>query len=62
MQMVCLQEDFDASTQTCASPYWVPQEPALQGLTLEQGQEIAVAIALLWAVAWGIRVIRKTIE
>jgi hypothetical protein len=59
---VCLEADYNAETQTCASPYFAPQGSGLPSLTLEQANEIGAAIALLWAVAWCIRRMMKTLD
>ena len=51
----CMEADFDAATQTCTAPYWIPQPTVLPALSIEDAQQIGMAIALLLAVAWVFR-------
>jgi hypothetical protein len=58
----CLESDFDAATGTCAQEIWIPQMPSLPVLTVEEAVPIGTAIALLWAVAFVFRRVRKFID
>lgn len=58
----CLESDYDAATQTCAAPMWNPQESAYPTLSIADAQEIGMSIALLLAIAWGLRTMRKALE
>jgi hypothetical protein len=58
----CLEADYNASTATCAAPIWNPQEAGFPTLTIEGAQEIGTAIAVLWAVAWVFRQVRKAMQ
>ncbi|WDS36971.1 hypothetical protein [Pseudoxanthomonas sp.] len=58
----CADADLDVSTQTCASPIYTPQVVALPTMTIADAQAIGQAIALLWAVAFVFRQIRKFIN
>ena len=58
----CLEADFDASTGQCTAVIWIPQPSLLPELTVEGAQAIGAAVALLWAVAFVFRLIRKQID
>lgn len=58
----CREADFDAATQTCAAPVWVVQNGGLPELSIADAQQIAVAIATVWAVAFALRLVRRAIE
>lgn len=58
----CRDADFDAATQTCAAPVWVVQNGGLPELSIAEAEQIAVAIATLWAVAFAVRLVRRAIE
>lgn len=58
----CLESDFDAATGTCAQEVWIPQMPSLPALTVEEAQQLGVAIALLFALAFVFRRLRKFID
>jgi len=55
----CLEADFDAATQTCTAPYWIPQPTILPALSIAEAQQIGLAIAALLAVAWVFRRVAK---
>lgn len=58
----CLESNFDATTGTCTAEVWVPQPPIIPELSIEDAQLIGAKIAVLWAIAFGIRVIRQQIK
>lgn len=58
----CLESDFDASTGTCAHEIWIPQMPSLPALSIGEAQSIGTACALLLAVAWVFRRLRKFLD
>jgi hypothetical protein len=58
----CLEADFDAATGTCAQEIWIPQQTVLPALSVEDAQAIALKIAVLWALAFVIRRLRKFID
>lgn len=58
----CLESDFDAATGTCAQEIWIPQQTSLPALTVEEAQTIGIAFALLWAVAFVFRRLRKFLD
>ncbi|MCW0399805.1 hypothetical protein NB688_002856 [Xanthomonas sacchari] len=58
----CLERDLDAQTGTCSAPIWIPQPSLLPELTVADAQSIGQAIALLWAVAYAFRLVRKKIQ
>lgn len=58
----CMEADFDAATQTCTAPFWIPQPSVVPALTVAEAQQIGTAIAFLLAVAWVFRRVRKAIE
>ncbi len=59
---VCDLADYDPQTYTCTSPYYEPQSTVLPVLSIADAQEIGMAVALLWAVAWIIRRIMRFID
>ena len=58
----CHEADFNASTGTCAAPYYGPVSGAFPTLSIADAQQIAIAIAVLWAAAWGIRRMVKLLD
>ena len=58
----CMEADFDAATQTCTPPYWIPQPTVLPALSVADAQQIGLAIAFLLACAWVIRRVKKQID
>lgn len=60
--MGCDSADVDASTQTCAHPYWVAQQGLFPSLDAASGITIGVAILVCWATAYGFRKLRRTGE
>jgi hypothetical protein len=60
--LTCKASDFNATTQTCAAPFYSQQAEALPSMSIDDAQQIGMAIALLWAVAWGIRALKKTLN
>lgn len=58
----CLPADYDAATATCAAPFYSFPEPAFPTMTIADAQEIGMAIALLWATAWCLKMLRKAIQ
>ncbi|MCC8363257.1 hypothetical protein LK996_09235 [Lysobacter sp. A6] len=46
----CKTEDFDASTQTCAAPFWTYPPSAFPELTVEEGFQLACAIVGVWTI------------
>jgi len=47
---------------TCAQEQWIPQPSVVPELTIEDAQQIGMAIALLLAVAFSLRKIRQFLE
>jgi len=58
----CLESDLDTATGTCTAVVWIPQPGLLPDLPIEDAQLIGAKIALLWAVAYTFRLIRKKIQ
>lgn len=58
----CLESDFDAATGTCAQEVWIPQQTVLPALSVEGAQAIGIKIAMLWALAFVFRRLRKFID
>lgn len=58
----CLESDFDAATGTCAHEIWIPQPSFIPGLTVEDAQQIGLAMAGVLAVAFVMRQLRKFLE
>ncbi len=59
---VCLEANYDAATAVCSAPYYAPQEAGWPALSIEGAQEIGVACALLWSVAWVLRRLKKMVD
>lgn len=58
----CLPQDFDAALQTCAAPYWSAVGSAFPVLSVADAVDLGWTFAWLYAIAWGFRMIRKTIN
>lgn len=58
----CLEADLDTATGTCTAVMWIPQPSLLPELTVSDAQAIGSAVALLWAIAYVFRLIRKKIQ
>lgn len=58
----CASSDFDTATGTCAHEVWILQPSIVPELTIEDAQQIGLAIAYLLAVAFVFRTIRKFVE
>jgi len=58
----CLEADLNAATGECAAVIWIPQPSLLPELTVGDAQAIGSAVALLWALAFAFRLIRKKLN
>ncbi len=58
----CREADLDTATGNCTAVIWIPQPALLPELPIEDAQAIGAKIALLWALAYVFRLIRKKIE
>lgn len=58
----CAAENFDTATMTCAVPVWTPQVASLPTLSIADAQSIGMAMALLLATAFGIRIAKKALQ
>ena len=58
----CLESDFNSATGTCAQEIWIPQQAVLPALSVEEAQLIGAKIALLWAIAYVFRRLRRFID
>lgn len=58
----CLERDFDTGTGTCAQVIWIPQPSMIPELTVEDAQQLGLAIAGLLALAFVLRLLRKFLE
>lgn len=58
----CHEANLDAVTGTCTAVIWIPQPGLLPDLPIEDAQLIGAQIALLWAIAYVFRLIRKKIQ
>lgn len=54
--------EWDETTQTCTAAEWVDTPLAWLSLSVQDAQQIAYAIALLWAVAFALRMCRKALD
>lgn len=62
LQQFCNAADFDAVTQTCAAPYWAVAYGGFPPLSVGDALLIASATWALWALAWTVRPILKTLR
>lgn len=60
--LACAHEDMDVQAGTCAQEQWIPQPSVLPELTIEDAQQIGLAIAFLLAVAFSLRKVRQFLE
>jgi len=60
--LACVHEDMNVQAGTCAQEQWIPQPSVVPELTIEDAQQIGMAIALLLAVAFSLRKIRQFLE
>lgn len=58
LRLACESQDIDALTGECANPYWA-DDAGFPTLSISDAYEIGVAIAWLWAVAYGYRVLKR---
>lgn len=61
--IACKVEDYNTTTGECAAPFYTyPPSSVLPALTIGDAQAIGTAVALLWAVAWSIRRLKKMLD
>jgi hypothetical protein len=53
--------EWDDATSTCTTEGWVAPASSWPTMTLADAQSIGLAIALIWAVGWGIRQLKRLI-
>lgn len=58
----CEESDVSPVTGECAAPYWSEDTGILPPLSSADAHQIALAIGVLWGLAFCIRQIRKLIE
>lgn len=58
----CDEGDYNAVTGECAAPYWGEDTGILPPLDPSEAYLIAIQIGGLWAAAWVIKTIRKSLE
>lgn len=60
--LACAHEDMDVQAGTCAQEQWIPQPTVIPELSIADAQQIGMQIALLLAVAFVFRLIRKFLQ
>lgn len=60
--LACAHEYYDPQAGTCTQEQWIPQPSVVPELTIEDAQQIGMALALLFAVAFSLRKIRQFLE
>jgi hypothetical protein len=55
----CADADFDAATGTCAAPFYGDAPSAIPTLSIADAMQIGLAIALLWGIAYGFRMVKR---
>lgn len=58
----CREADLDPATGTCTEVMWIPQPSLLPELPVEDAYAIGSSIAVLWAVAFAFRLVRKHLQ
>ena len=58
----CLEADLNPATGECAAVIWIPQPTLLPELSIADAYAIGSKIALLWALAFAFRLIRKKLN
>lgn len=48
--LACRVQDFDATAQTCAAPFYTHPPSAFPVLSVEEGFQVAVAIVSVWTI------------
>ena len=62
LQQFCNAADFDAATQTCSAPYWAHAFGGVPPLSIEDAMLIAGATWGVWALAWILRPLARTLR
>jgi hypothetical protein len=60
--LACLPADYDAATHVCAAPFYTYPPSALPSLSIADAQAIGIQIAVVFAVAWGIRMCKRALN
>lgn len=61
--LTCKVDDYDATTGQCVAPFYTyPPTAGFPPLSLDDAQTIGLAIAVLWAAAWGIRRVKRLLD
>lgn len=60
--LACMEADFNPQTGECAAPFYTYSPTGLPALSIEDAQQIGMAIAFLLAVAFVFRRLRKFLE
>lgn len=60
--LACRDAHVDAQAGTCTEEIWIPQPSVVPELTIADAQQIGMEIALLLAVAFVFRLIRKFLQ
>ena len=53
---------YDESTETCTTQVWVDQPGLLPALSIEGAYVIGLNIALVWAIAYTFRLLKKALN
>lgn len=62
LQQFCESANFDTATQTCSAPYWAHAFGGVPPLSIEDAMLIGSATWGLWALAWILRPIVRTMR
>ena len=58
----CHEADYNAATGTCAAPYYGPVSGSFPALSLADSEQIALAMTMLWVIAWLYRRFIKAVD
>lgn len=60
--LTCRVADYDATAMVCSAPFYSSQMSALPTMSLADAQAIGLQIAVLWAAAYGIRMMKRALN
>lgn len=53
--------EFDTASGTCTSEGWIEPPTVIPSMTVDDAQTIGMSIALLWATAFGVRMLKRAL-
>lgn len=62
LTVYCMASDYDASTGTCAAPFYGPAHTFLPTLSAAEGAQLAAVIVGIWAIGFYIKQGRRIVS